>query len=238
MIWDPEIETLPRERLRELQLERLRSTVDRILRHVPYSAAKLKAAGIISGADIRSLADLPSLPFTTKDDLLDNYPFGLFAVPLPDVSGIHASSGTRGMPRVVGYTGAPGVAHSGRPFPPRDFRHRFRGTAACRPGRRAGLRSRRQSLSIRSGAHSAGYSGRRAPLPIGGGEAARAGRDPPTARAGACRHQHRELRQRVEHGLREQIGLTIHVSLMERGQVPRSEGKAVRVVDRRSSPRY
>jgi len=104
MIWDPEVETLPRERLTLLQLDRLRSTVERVLAHVPYAASKLRGAGIASGDDIRSLSDLQRLPFTTKEDLLDNYPFGLLAVPLAEVSRIHASSGTKGKPKIVGYT--------------------------------------------------------------------------------------------------------------------------------------
>jgi len=104
MFWDPEVETLPRERLTLLQLDRLRSTVERVLAHVPYAASKLRGAGIASGDDIRSLSDLQRLPFTTKEDLLDNYPFGLLAVPLAEVSRIHASSGTKGKPKIVGYT--------------------------------------------------------------------------------------------------------------------------------------
>jgi phenylacetate-CoA ligase len=104
MIWDAEIETLPRERMEQLQLERLRNTVDRILSRVPYSAAKLRAAGVDSAQDVKSLADLRRLPFTTKEDLLDNYPFGLLAVPADEVIRIHASSGTKGKPKIVGYT--------------------------------------------------------------------------------------------------------------------------------------
>lgn len=97
------VEVLDREKLQELQLERLRNTVDRLYRQVPFYRKKLDEIGYRPG-DIRSLEDLRRLPFTTKDDLRDNYPFGLFAVPLRDIVRIHASSGTTGKPTVVGYT--------------------------------------------------------------------------------------------------------------------------------------
>jgi len=94
---------LPRPDLERLQLERLRSTVSRVTDCVPFYREKLRAAGIaVEG--IRSLEDLRRLPFTTKQDLRDHYPFGLFAVPLADVARIHASSGTTGKMTVVGYT--------------------------------------------------------------------------------------------------------------------------------------
>jgi phenylacetate-CoA ligase len=104
MIWNPQAETMPRERLEALQLERLRQTVDRLLHAVPPQASRLRAAGVESGQDIQSLHDLKSLPFTRKDDLRDHYPFGLLAVPREEVVRVHASSGTRGKPTVVGYT--------------------------------------------------------------------------------------------------------------------------------------
>ncbi|MEJ5186319.1 MAG: phenylacetate--CoA ligase [Candidatus Geothermincolales bacterium] len=97
------VEVLDREKLQELQLERLRNTVDRLYRQVPFYRKRLDEIGYRPG-DIRSLEDLRRLPFTTKDDLRDNYPFGLFAVPLRDIVRIHASSGTTGKPTVVGYT--------------------------------------------------------------------------------------------------------------------------------------
>jgi phenylacetate-CoA ligase len=106
MIWNREAETLPRERLQALQLERLRATIDRQLANVPPRAEALSAAGVHSAQDITSLADLTRLPFTHKTDLRENYPFGLFAVPRHEVVRIHASSGTRGKPTVVGYTQA------------------------------------------------------------------------------------------------------------------------------------
>ncbi|MHB8836845.1 MAG: phenylacetate--CoA ligase family protein [Candidatus Methylomirabilia bacterium] len=96
-------DTLPRPELERLQLERLRSTIRRVTESVPFYREKLRAAGITDD-DIRSVADLRRLPFTTKQDLRDHYPFGLFAVPLADVARIHASSGTTGKMTVVGYT--------------------------------------------------------------------------------------------------------------------------------------
>jgi phenylacetate-CoA ligase len=96
-------ETLDREELEKLQLERLRATVERLYEKVPFYRNKLDEVGFKPG-DIKSLEDLKNLPFTTKDDLRDNYPFGLFAVPMRDIVRIHASSGTTGKATVVGYT--------------------------------------------------------------------------------------------------------------------------------------
>ena len=103
MIWNEEFETLPREALEALQLKRLRSLVDRVYGTVPFYRKRLEESGYRAG-DIRSLKDLSRLPFTTKIDLRDTYPFGLFAVPMERVVRIHASSGTTGKPVVVGYT--------------------------------------------------------------------------------------------------------------------------------------
>ncbi len=103
MIWNEEYETLPREALDALQLKRLRDLADRVYGTVPFYRKKLDEAGYKAG-DIRSLSDLSRLPFTTKTDLRDTYPFGLFAVPMERVVRIHASSGTTGKPTVVGYT--------------------------------------------------------------------------------------------------------------------------------------
>ncbi len=103
MIYNMEFETLPREALEAIQLRRLQRVVERVYSTVPFYRKKLKAAGIKPG-DIQSLADLKLLPFTTKQDLRDNYPFGMFAVPMDNVVRIHASSGTTGQPTVVGYT--------------------------------------------------------------------------------------------------------------------------------------
>ncbi|MBV9356904.1 MAG: phenylacetate--CoA ligase [Chloroflexi bacterium] len=103
-IWDAEIETLPRARMQGLQLARLRATVERVLATSTPQAERLRGVGIASASAIGSLADLRHLPFTWKTDLRAHYPFGLFAVPLAQVIRIHASSGTRGKPTVVGYT--------------------------------------------------------------------------------------------------------------------------------------
>ncbi|MFZ5797937.1 MAG: phenylacetate--CoA ligase family protein [Thermodesulfobacteriota bacterium] len=98
-----EIETLPRAGLEAIQLRRLQLLVGRVYERVAPYREKMDQAGI-KPSDIRSLADLSKLPFTTKDDLRDNYPFGLFTVPLEQVVRVHASSGTTGKPTVVGYT--------------------------------------------------------------------------------------------------------------------------------------
>jgi len=105
MMWQPEIETMPREQMQTLQLARLQDAVRRVYANVPYYAAKMDAIGI-KPDDIRTLDDLQNLPFTTKQDLRDTYPFGLFAVPQDQVIRVHASSGTTGKPTVVGYTAA------------------------------------------------------------------------------------------------------------------------------------
>jgi phenylacetate-CoA ligase len=106
MIWNPEIETLPRDQLNALQLERLRATVSRVLTADTPMRDRLRAAGIGAADDVASLADLCRLPFTVKSDLREHYPFGLLAVPARRLRRIHASSGTRGKPTVAGYTQA------------------------------------------------------------------------------------------------------------------------------------
>ncbi|HEX9136613.1 MAG TPA: phenylacetate--CoA ligase [Candidatus Sulfobium mesophilum] len=103
MIWNEEFETLPREALQALQLKRLQHQIERVHAAVPYYRNKMAEAGV-KPSDIKSLKDLRKLPFTTKEDLRLNYPFGLFAVPFERVVRIHASSGTTGKPTVVGYT--------------------------------------------------------------------------------------------------------------------------------------
>jgi phenylacetate-CoA ligase len=103
MIWNETQETMPREELEAVQLRRLKAQVERVYATVPYYRAKMQEAGVAPG-DIKALADIRRLPFTTKDDLRRNYPFGLFTVPLERVVRIHASSGTTGQPTVVGYT--------------------------------------------------------------------------------------------------------------------------------------
>lgn len=102
MIWSKE-ETLKREEIEAIQLERLQATVKQVWDKVPPYRKKMEEAGV-KPEDIKSLKDLAKLPFVTKQDLRDNYPFGLFAVPKDDIVRIHASSGTTGKPTVVGYT--------------------------------------------------------------------------------------------------------------------------------------
>ncbi|ADH84820.1 phenylacetate--CoA ligase family protein [Desulfurivibrio alkaliphilus] len=103
MIWNEQAETMPREELETIQLRRLQNTVARVYATVPYYRQKMDQAGVSPG-DIRSLTDIKRLPFTTKEDLRQNYPFGLFTVPMERIVRIHASSGTTGKPTVVGYT--------------------------------------------------------------------------------------------------------------------------------------
>ena len=100
MIFEPDLETMPLERLRALQSDRLKEVVARVRARVPFYRERL------DGVAVDSLEDLPKLPFTRKTDLRDNYPFGLFAVPMREVVRVHASSGTTGKPTVIGYTAA------------------------------------------------------------------------------------------------------------------------------------
>jgi phenylacetate-CoA ligase len=101
---DPE-ERMSRDELEALQLSRLQSTVANAYAHVPFYRAKFDEVGVHPD-DIRSLDDVTKLPLTSKEDLRQNYPFGMFAVPMREVARIHASSGTTGHPTVVGYTKA------------------------------------------------------------------------------------------------------------------------------------
>lgn len=102
-IWNPKIETLPREMLEQIQTERLESTLNRVYKNVPFYRASFERHSIVP-EDISSMADLARLPFTVKADLRDNYPYDMFSSPLKDIVRIHASSGTTGKPTVVGYT--------------------------------------------------------------------------------------------------------------------------------------
>ncbi|WP_254536612.1 phenylacetate--CoA ligase PaaK [Halomarina litorea] len=102
MVWN-DIETTSRDDLRQLQDKRLQDVVTRVYENVPFYADRLKEAGITPG-DVTGVADLPAIPTTTKEDLRDHYPDGLFAVPDEQLRCIHASSGTTGKPKVVGYT--------------------------------------------------------------------------------------------------------------------------------------
>ncbi len=103
MYWEPERECMVREDLEQLQLERLQSTLYRVGTHVPFYKKKF-AEEKLNFEDIKSLDDLRRLPFTVKQDLRDNYPYGLFAVPLREVVRVHSSSGTTGLATVVGYS--------------------------------------------------------------------------------------------------------------------------------------
>jgi len=105
MIWDPEHETMPRPKLEKLQLERLQSKIKEAYEKVPFYRQKFQQAGL-SPDSIKSLADLKKIPFTSKYDFRDNYPFGLLAVPMEKIVRIHASSGTTGKPTVAPYSQA------------------------------------------------------------------------------------------------------------------------------------
>lgn len=103
MIWNEHYECMPREELQLLQFERLQATLNRVANNVKFYNGKFHEMGLNS-EDITSPGDLSKLPFTMKSDLRDNYPYGMFAVPLRDVVRIHSSTGTTGKPTVVGYT--------------------------------------------------------------------------------------------------------------------------------------
>jgi len=103
MIWDPKYETMTRQEMREVQLQRMKQVVQYCYDHSPFYQQRFRDVGL-KPEHIRTLADVKNIPFTIKNDLRDNYPFGLFAVPQKDVVRLHASSGTTGKPTVVGYT--------------------------------------------------------------------------------------------------------------------------------------
>ncbi|MGL4606407.1 MAG: phenylacetate--CoA ligase family protein [Eubacteriaceae bacterium] len=103
MYWNKSYECMSRDALDELKLSRLKRMVEKIYHDVPFYRDRFQAMGIMP-EDVQNLEDLQKLPFTTKVDLRDNYPYGLFAVPLEQIVRIHASSGTTGKPTVVGYT--------------------------------------------------------------------------------------------------------------------------------------
>jgi phenylacetate-CoA ligase len=102
-IWNRHVECMNRDELRIVQGERLRETVERIYFHVPFYRQKMQEKGL-GPENIQSLDDISKLPFTSKNDLRDNYPFGLFAIPMSEIVRLHASSGTTGKPTVVGYS--------------------------------------------------------------------------------------------------------------------------------------
>ncbi|MCE5214986.1 MAG: phenylacetate--CoA ligase [Methanobacterium sp.] len=103
MIWNEEAECMPPAEREQLQLERLQEVVKRAYDNVPYYKKKFDEAGI-KPQDIKNLKDIEKLPLTTKDDLRDAYPFGMFAVPSKKIVELHTSSGTTGKPTVSGYT--------------------------------------------------------------------------------------------------------------------------------------
>jgi phenylacetate-CoA ligase len=105
MYFNEEFETLPRQALEAIQLKRLRAVLERVYNNVPFYRNSFEAAGF-RPADLKGLDDLQRLPFTTKQDMRDSYPYGLFAAPMDEIVRIHASSGTTGKPTVVGYTGS------------------------------------------------------------------------------------------------------------------------------------
>ncbi|GAB1477195.1 phenylacetate--CoA ligase [Bacillota bacterium] len=103
MIWNPTKESMSRDEMYNLQSARLNATVKRVYHNVPFYRGKMQELGLEPG-DIASIEDLHKLPFTTKQDLRNNYPFGLFAVPKSQVVRVHASTGTTGKPTVVAYS--------------------------------------------------------------------------------------------------------------------------------------
>jgi phenylacetate-CoA ligase len=103
LLWEPAAETMPREDLLALQLQRLRAVVENAVTNVPFYRKSFAEVGVAPG-DVRTHADVARLPFTTKTDLRDHYPFGMFARPRSEVVRVHASSGTTGNPTTVGYT--------------------------------------------------------------------------------------------------------------------------------------
>lgn len=102
-IWNEAKECMSRDQMAQLQSARLKKAVSNVYHNVPFYRKKMQEMGLEPG-DIKGIEDITKLPFTTKADLRDNYPFGLFAVPKTEIVRIHASSGTTGKPTVVGYT--------------------------------------------------------------------------------------------------------------------------------------
>lgn len=102
-MYDPDAETMSRDRLTALQTARLKQTLEHAYANVPHYRKKFDEAGV-SAADLKDLSDIARFPFTLKSDLRDNYPFGMVAVPREQLLRVHASSGTSGKPTVVGYT--------------------------------------------------------------------------------------------------------------------------------------
>lgn len=103
MIWNDTMECMKRDEMRKIQSIRLRNVVERVYHNTPFYRKKMQELGITPD-DIQTIEDIVKLPFTVKQDLRDNYPFGLMAVPMSEIVRLHASSGTTGKPIVVGYT--------------------------------------------------------------------------------------------------------------------------------------
>ena len=103
MIWNERYECMERPELQRLQGQRLQELVERLYYNIPFYRHRLQEIGLEPG-DVKDIGDIGLLPFTTKQDLRDNYPFGLFASPMSEIVRVHASSGTTGLPTVVGYT--------------------------------------------------------------------------------------------------------------------------------------
>lgn len=104
MYFQKDIETMPRKDIEAMQLERLKWLVKHCYNNVPFYNKRLTEAGVMDGSKIRTLSDVKYIPFTTKEDIRDNYPFGLLGTPMKDIVRLHASSGTTGKPTVGAYT--------------------------------------------------------------------------------------------------------------------------------------
>ncbi|MBP8912563.1 MAG: phenylacetate--CoA ligase, partial [Phycisphaerae bacterium] len=102
-MYNPKCETMPREELRQVQLERLQSTLNRVYRNVAFYKTAFDGHGV-NLERIKDLQGIRELPFTTKNDLLKSYPYDMFAIPLRDIVRIHTTSGATAKPIVVGYT--------------------------------------------------------------------------------------------------------------------------------------
>ena len=101
-IFNEKMETLSREKIKEIQLKRLKETLHRLYENVPYYREKMRVAEV-KPEDVKTLEDVQKLPFMEKEDLRKNYPFGLVAVPMEEIVELHASSGTTGKPTTVVY---------------------------------------------------------------------------------------------------------------------------------------
>ncbi|MCX8069912.1 MAG: phenylacetate--CoA ligase, partial [Thermodesulfovibrionales bacterium] len=103
MFWDEELETIQKDKLKELQLKLLRDTIGRVYFNVPFYRDRFQAINL-KPDDINSVYDISRLPFTTREDILNNYPTGLLAVPRDEMVRVHTSSGTTGKPKAIFFT--------------------------------------------------------------------------------------------------------------------------------------